>query len=94
MPSLGDSEMRDGRKTRTKPFTGYKRHVLTLLDHDLIVDALVRPPNEPEHVTLAPLAPTVAAPGAIATTWPAGQVMRRVRRAARAPRRWARAARA
>ncbi len=66
MPSLGDSEMRDGRKTRTKPFTGYKRHVLTLLDHDLIVDALVRPANEPEHVTLAPLAPTVAAHGPLA----------------------------
>ena len=27
MPSLGDPEMRHGRKTRTKPFSGYKRHV-------------------------------------------------------------------
>ncbi len=26
MPSLGDPEMRHGRKTRTRPFTGYKRH--------------------------------------------------------------------
>jgi len=33
MPSLGDPEMRHGRKTRTKPFNGCKRHVLTLLDH-------------------------------------------------------------
>lgn len=27
MPSLGDPDMRHDRKTRTKPFTGYKRHV-------------------------------------------------------------------
>ena len=37
MPSLGDPEMRHGRKTRTKPFTGYKRHVIKLVDADLIV---------------------------------------------------------
>ena len=66
MPSFGDPEMRHGRKTRTKPFTGYKRHVLTLLDHDLIVDALVRAAHEPEHVTLAQLEPSVAAHGPLA----------------------------
>ena len=37
MPSLGDPEMRHGRKTRTKLFTGYKRHVIKLVDADLIV---------------------------------------------------------
>jgi hypothetical protein len=63
MPSLGDPEMRHGRKTRTKPFTGYKRHVMTLLDHDLIVDALVRPANEPEHTALAALEPAVTQHG-------------------------------
>lgn len=59
MPSLGDPEMRHGRKTRTKPFTGYKRHVITLLDADLIVGAVVRPANEPEHQALALLTPDV-----------------------------------
>jgi hypothetical protein len=37
MPSLGDPEMRHGLKPRTKLFTGYKRHVMTLVDADLVV---------------------------------------------------------
>jgi hypothetical protein len=53
MPSLGDPEMRHGRKTRTRLFTGYKRHVIKLVDADLIVGAVVRPANEPEHHALA-----------------------------------------
>jgi hypothetical protein len=63
MPSLGDPEMRHGRKTRTKPFTGYKRHVIKLVDADVIVGALVRPANEPEHEVLARLTADVAAHG-------------------------------
>jgi IS5 family transposase len=63
MPWLGGPEMRHGRKTRTKPFNGYKRHVLTLVDQDLIVDAIARPANEPEHAALAPLEATLAAHG-------------------------------
>jgi hypothetical protein len=66
MPSLGDVEMRHGRKTRTKPFTGYKRHVIKLLDADLIVGAVVRPANEPEHQALALLAPDVLQHGPLA----------------------------
>ena len=53
MPSLGDPEMRHGRKTRTRLFTGYKRHVMKLVDADVIVGAIVRPANEPEHEALA-----------------------------------------
>jgi hypothetical protein len=49
MPSLGDPEMRHGRKTRTRLFTDYKRHVIKLVDVDLIVGAIARPANEPEH---------------------------------------------
>jgi len=60
MPSLGDPEMRHGRKTRTRLFTGYKRHVIKLVDADLIVGALVRPANEPEHEALALLTPQLA----------------------------------
>ena len=59
MPSLGDPDMRHGRKTRTKPFTGYKRHVIKLIDADLIAGAVVRPANEPEHDALALLTPDV-----------------------------------
>jgi len=64
-PSLGDVEMRHGRKTRTKPFTGYKRHVIKLVDADLIVGAVVQPANAPEHQTLAVLTPDVIRHGAL-----------------------------
>lgn len=65
MPSLGDPEMRHGRKSRTRPFNGYKRHLLKVLGANVIVGALVRPANEPEHVTLAPLLPAVTALGTL-----------------------------
>ncbi len=66
MPSLGDPEMRHGRKTKTKRFTGYKRHVIKLVDADLIVGAVVRPANEPEHHALALVEPTVVQHGPLA----------------------------
>jgi IS5 family transposase len=66
LPSLGDAEMRHGRKTRTKPFTGYKRHVIKLIDADLIAGAVVRPANEPEHEALALLTPDVVRHGPLA----------------------------
>src|SRR5215510_14410585 len=47
-PSLGDPEMRHGRKSRSRPFIGYKRHIVKLREPDLIVDAVARPANEPE----------------------------------------------
>jgi Transposase DDE domain/Transposase domain (DUF772) len=62
-PSLGDPEMRHGRKTRTRPFIGYKRHIMKLVDADLIVGVDVRPANEPEHHTLAVLEPMVTQHG-------------------------------
>lgn len=62
-PSIGDPAMRHGRKTKTRPFTGFKRHVLTWVDADVILDAVVRPANEPEHATLATVAPALAAHG-------------------------------
>jgi hypothetical protein len=65
MPSVGDPAMRHGRKTKTRPFTGFKRHVIKLVDADLIVDAVVRPANEPEHATLASLTPAVTAWGSL-----------------------------
>ena len=66
MPSLGDSEMRQGRNTRTKLCTGYKRHVITRVDADLIVGAVVGPAHEPEHPALAVLEPDVVQHGPLA----------------------------
>lgn len=34
--------MQHGRTIKTHPFTGFKRHVLKLVDADLILDAVVR----------------------------------------------------
>jgi hypothetical protein len=62
-PSLGDPAMRHGRKTKVRTFTGFKRHVVKLVDADVIVDAVVRPANEPEHTTLAQVLPAVTAHG-------------------------------
>ena len=55
MPSLGDKEMRHGRKSKSKLFNGYKRHLVGLAGTDLIVGAVVRPANEPEHEAAGPL---------------------------------------
>ena len=49
MRSLGDKEMRHGRKSQSKRFNGYKRHIVGVAGTDLIAGALVLPANEPEH---------------------------------------------
>lgn len=68
-PSLGDPEMRHGRKSRSRPFTGYKRHIVKLCAPDLIVDALARPANEPEHAVVATLTMAVAQHGTLTDLW-------------------------
>jgi hypothetical protein len=68
-PSLGDPEMRHGRKSRHRPFTGYKRHVVKLRDPDVIVEAVARPANEPEHVALATLITAVTQHGVVTDLW-------------------------
>jgi IS5 family transposase len=55
MPSLGDKEMRHGRKSKSKLFNGFKRHVVGIAGSNLIVGAVVRPANEPEHEAAGPL---------------------------------------
>ena len=47
--SVGDPEMRHGRKSRTKAFNGYKRYVATHVDVPLILAAEAMPANTPEH---------------------------------------------
>ncbi len=68
-PSFGDPEMRHGRKTRARPFTGYKRHVVKVVGPDLIVDAIARPANEPEHLVLERLTAAVMQQGPLADLW-------------------------
>ena len=47
--SVEDSEMRHGRKSKTKRFNGYKRHIAVDLDSGLIVAGAVTPANRPEE---------------------------------------------
>lgn len=49
VPSLGDREMRHGRKSSSRLFNGYKRHIATMPGEELILGALVLPANQPEH---------------------------------------------
>ena len=48
-PSVEDAEMRHGRKSKTKLFNGYKRHVAADVDVDLIYAAVATPANRPEE---------------------------------------------
>ena len=64
--SVVDADMRHGRKSKSKLFNGYKRHVARELDWGLIVAATVRPANEPEHQAADLLRPEIEAHGCIA----------------------------
>jgi hypothetical protein len=46
--SLGDPEMRHGRKSRSKRIDGYKRHIV--VSNGLVLATAVEPANAPEHV--------------------------------------------
>ena len=63
---MGDAAVRRGRKPRTRPFNGYKRHALKVLGAGVIVDAIIRPAHEPEQLTRATVAPAVAPHGPLA----------------------------
>lgn len=52
-PSLGDQDMRHGRKSKAKAFTGYKRHIAKT--NGFIVSALVQPANRADNEATAPL---------------------------------------
>lgn len=47
--SVEDGEMRHGRKSKSKRFNGYKRHIAADLDSDLILACAVTPANRPEE---------------------------------------------
>lgn len=65
MPSLGDPEMRHGRKSKNKLFNGYKRHLIKLVDADLIVAAEVLPANQAEQDAMGALVDEAERHGAL-----------------------------
>jgi hypothetical protein len=46
--SVEDGEMRHRRKSQSKRFNGFKQHIATEMDLDLIVACTVTPANRPE----------------------------------------------
>ena len=61
--SVEDSEMRHGRKSRSKRFDGYKEHIARDLDFPAIVACAVTPANHPEEEGAAPIAEDIARQG-------------------------------
>lgn len=59
--SVQDPDMRHGRKSKSKRFNGYKRHVAADLDTDLILACAVTPANRPEEQAAAALQADIAA---------------------------------
>jgi Transposase DDE domain/Transposase domain (DUF772) len=58
--SIEDPAMRHGRKSKHKRFNGYKRHVATDLEDDLILACALTPANHPEDEAAAPLTADIA----------------------------------
>jgi hypothetical protein len=56
-----DSEMRHGRKSRSKRFDGYKEHIARDLDRSVIVACAVTPANRPEEEGAPPIAEDIQA---------------------------------
>ena len=61
--SVEDKEMRHGRKSKSKLFNGYKRHIARDIDLHLIVACDVTPANKPEEEAAARLKRDIEAQG-------------------------------
>ena len=61
--SIEDSEMRHGRKSKSKRFNGYKQHISTHLDAGLVLACAVTPANRPEDEAAPALAADMARMG-------------------------------
>jgi len=61
--SIEDKDMRHGRKTKSKRFNGYKRHLAIDLDTVLILAVAVLPANRPEQDAAPSLAADIDAQG-------------------------------
>jgi len=58
--SIEDPDMRHGRKSKSKRFNGYKQHLGTDLDSELILACAVTPANRPEEEATAALSEDMA----------------------------------
>jgi hypothetical protein len=58
--SVEDGQMRHGRKSKSKRFNGYKRHIAADLDTDLILACAVTPANRPEEEAAPELVDDIA----------------------------------
>ncbi len=59
--SVEDRDMRHGRKSKSKRINGYKRHIATDLDTQLILACAVTPANRPELEAMPPIQDDIAA---------------------------------
>jgi hypothetical protein len=59
--SVEDKDMRHGRKSKSKRINGYKRHIATDLDTQLILACAVTPANRPELDAMPPIKDDLAA---------------------------------
>lgn len=53
--SIEDPDMRHGRKSKSKRFNGYKQHISTDIDTELVLACTVTPANRPEEEATAAL---------------------------------------
>ena len=58
--SIEDKQMRHGRKSKSKRFNGYKRHIAADLDTDLILACAITPANRPEEEAASVLCDDIA----------------------------------
>jgi len=61
--SIEDREMRHGRKTKSKRFNGFKRHIAADVDRGLILACAITPANRPEDEALPSLTVDLAHQG-------------------------------
>ena len=53
--SIADTEMRHGRKSKSKRFNGFKRHIVADVDRGLILACAITPANRPEDEAMPSL---------------------------------------
>jgi len=61
--SIADKEMRHGRKSKSKRFNGFKRHIAADVDRGLILACAITPANRPEDEAMPSLTDDMARQG-------------------------------